>query len=73
MSREWAKAGLSLNRTKTKAWAPKADTVLSAGWGEHRTPSLGCLGADLVEDVDEPVVDDIDTNKTADADAEEAE
>ena len=29
--------------------------------------------ADLVEDVDEPVVDDIDTNKTADADAEEAE
>ena len=29
--------------------------------------------ADLVEDIDEPVVDDIDTNKTADADAEEAE
>ena len=50
VSREWAVAGLSLNRTKTKVWGPKPDTVLPAGWEKHRIPSMKCLGADFVED-----------------------
>jgi hypothetical protein len=50
VSAEWAIAGLSLNRGKTKVWTPSADTQLPADWQPRRVASLKCLGADFVSD-----------------------
>ena len=49
VSAEWARAGLSFNVGKTKAFAPDPDLPMG-DWTPSRVSVLKCLGADLTDD-----------------------
>ena len=49
ISREWERAGLSLNIGKTKVWTQSSETPLGE-WAGRKVDALRCLGADLNDD-----------------------